>query len=74
MTDEPRDAAERVRDSYPELNAAEILATPYLWIGTVDSICDQLNAARERWGTSYFTVLQFSLEAAAPIVKQLAGA
>jgi probable F420-dependent oxidoreductase len=74
VTDEPRDAADRLRDFYPDLNADEILGTPYLWIGTVDWICDQLLAARERWGISYFTVLQFSLEAAAPIVRRLAGA
>lgn len=49
-------------------------AGPYLWTGTVDSICGEVSAARERWGFSYFTVFQDALEAAAPIVERLAGA
>jgi hypothetical protein len=73
LTDELRDTSQRLRDSYPELSADDILGTPHLWVGTVESICDQLLAARERWGISYFTVFQFSLEAAAPIVSRLAG-
>lgn len=70
---EPRETAEGLRDLYPELSVDDILGTPHLWIGTVESVCDQLVEARERWGLSYFTVFQFSLEAAAPIVTRLAG-
>ena len=73
LTDEPRNTAERLRDSFPELGADDIQGSPHLWIGTVDSICEDLLAARERWGMSYFTVFQFSLEAVAPIVTRLAG-
>jgi hypothetical protein len=73
LTDEPRDTADRLRDSLPELSADEIQGSPHLWIGTVESICEHLLAARERWGLSYFTVFQFSLEAAAPIVTRLVG-
>jgi probable F420-dependent oxidoreductase len=73
VTDDPTGAAEGLRKRVPELSAEDILATPYLWIGTVESICDQVRAARERWGFSYFTVFQHSLEAATPVVTQLAG-
>jgi probable F420-dependent oxidoreductase len=73
LTDEPRDTAEGLRDSFPELSAEDILGTPHLWMGTIDSICEQLLVARERWGLSYFTVFQFSFEPAAPIVTRLAG-
>jgi probable F420-dependent oxidoreductase len=71
VTDDPRDAAERARASLPEIGVTDILATPYLWIGTVASICDKILAARERWGFSYFTVFSQSLEAVAPIVSRL---
>src|SRR4051794_30736540 len=39
VTDDPRGAAEAVASRLPELEVDDILATPYLWIGTVDSIC-----------------------------------
>lgn len=73
VTDDPRGAAERVRDRVPELSIDDILATPYLWIGSVESICDDISAARERWGFSYFTVFQHSLDAATPVVARLTG-
>ena len=73
VTHDPTSAAERLRKLVPELSVEDILATPYLWIGTVDSICDQVRAARERWGFTYFTLFQHSLEAATPVVTRLAG-
>jgi hypothetical protein len=73
LTDDRPGTAQRLRKLIPELSVEEILTTPYLWIGTVKSICDQVLAVRERWGFSYFTVFHHSLEAATPIVTRLAG-
>jgi probable F420-dependent oxidoreductase len=73
LTDDPPGTAERLRKLIPELSVEDILTTPYLWIGTVESICDQILAAREQWGFSYFTVFHHSLEAATPIITRLAG-
>jgi probable F420-dependent oxidoreductase len=73
VTDDPTGAAERLRKLVPELSTEDILATPYLWIGKIESICDKVCAARERWGFSYFTVFQHSLGAVTPVVTQLAG-
>jgi probable F420-dependent oxidoreductase len=73
VTDDPTSAAESLRKLVPELSEEDILDTPYVWIGTVESICDKVRSARERWGFSYFTVFQRSLEAATPVVTQLAG-
>jgi hypothetical protein len=37
-------------------------------------VCDQLRAARDRWGTSYFVVQgDAGMTAAAPVVAELAG-
>jgi probable F420-dependent oxidoreductase len=47
VTDDPRGAAERVARRVPELTIDEILTTPYLWIGSVESICEHIVAARE---------------------------
>jgi hypothetical protein len=70
LTDDPPGTAQSLRKLVPELSVEDILTTPYLWIAT---ICDQVLAARERWGFSYFTVFHRSLEAATPIVTRLAG-
>ncbi len=72
VTDDPRGAAEGLREFIPELSVEDILATPYIWIGTVESICDDIAAARERWGLSYFSVFHDSLTSVAPIISRLA--
>ncbi len=71
ITDDPRGAAEDLQKVVPELSVDDILATPYLWVGTVQSICEDIAAARERWGFSYFSVFQDALMSAAPIVSRL---
>jgi probable F420-dependent oxidoreductase len=73
VTDDPRGAAKQVARHVPELTVDEILSTPYLWMGSIESICEHVVAARERWGFSYFTVFDHSFEAAIPIVARLAG-
>jgi hypothetical protein len=50
----------------------EILEIPYAWFGSVEQICDKLEAARERWGVSYF-VLQGGMDDMAPVVSRLTG-
>jgi probable F420-dependent oxidoreductase len=73
ITDDPRGSAEGLRESIPGLGVDDVLATPYLWIGTVDSICEGVLAARERWGFSYFSVFHDALVTVAPVVARLAG-
>lgn len=49
-------------------------ASPYAWVGSPEEIADQLRAARDRWGVSYFVVQgDAAMEAAAPVVAVLAG-
>lgn len=52
----------------------EMAEVPYVWTGSVDQICEQLIANRERWDASYF-VLQGTdaMAAAAPVVARLTG-
>ncbi|RFU85659.1 TIGR03621 family F420-dependent LLM class oxidoreductase [Streptomyces triticagri] len=57
----------------PDLTEDELLALPILALGTVPEICGQLRARRERFGFSYFTVLEPHLEAFAPVVRELSG-
>ena len=45
----------------------------YTLVGSVDQICDQVLANRERFGISYISVLEQDLETFAPVVAQLSG-
>jgi probable F420-dependent oxidoreductase len=55
------------------LAAEEALESGLACVGTVDEICDQLVARRERWGVSYIVIGDDLFEAFAPVVERLAG-
>jgi probable F420-dependent oxidoreductase len=47
---------------------------PHAWVGTVDQICDDLVARRERWDAAYLVVQgPEAMDSAAPIVARMAG-
>lgn len=50
-----------------------VLDSPYLWIGTVDQIIDDLVRWRERWGISYWILSDQHARALTPVVTALAG-
>lgn len=76
ITDNRQQAAEeRAREqNQPGVTAEYILANPYLLIGSVDQLVEQLQQRRERFGISYFVVGEEGMEALAPVVARLAGA
>jgi probable F420-dependent oxidoreductase len=74
ITDSPRAAAEELTADGWELPADELLRSPFLLLGTVDSIVETLEERRERYGFSYVAVFEPALEAFAPVVARLAGA
>jgi probable F420-dependent oxidoreductase len=51
------------------VDPAVVLGSPYMLIGTVEEIVDQLHAARERWGFSYFVTRD--AEQTAPVIAAL---
>jgi len=55
------------------LTPAEFAEHPHALIGSVDSICAQLEERRERYGISYVTFGAPAMESVAPIVARLAG-
>lgn len=71
LTDDPRGAAADVVKRAPYLAVDDVLGSPYVWIGSVESICDDIRSYRERWGMTYFTVFEHSFDAAAPVVAAL---
>jgi len=73
VTDHRYTAAEDLGGRWPQLSAAEILQSPYVLIGTVDQIVEDLQSRRERWGMSYYVVFERDMDAFAPVVARLAG-
>jgi probable F420-dependent oxidoreductase len=55
------------------LTAEEAAETPHAVLGSVEEICEQLVARRERWGISYLGLSGDQVDAFAPIVSRLAG-
>ena len=72
VTDDAGEVLTRLRQRF-EGTDDEILGSPLVMVGSVDEIADRLVARRDRWGFSYFTVLQEVAENFAPVVQRLAG-
>jgi len=50
ITNDRRAAATEIAERFVQLSVDEVLASPYLFIGTAVQIAEQVRAARERWG------------------------
>jgi probable F420-dependent oxidoreductase len=55
------------------LSADDMLDHPNVLIGTIDEMVDRLIERRERYGISYVTVNDSTMEVFAPVVERLAG-
>jgi probable F420-dependent oxidoreductase len=69
-TDDRAAVAEAVGPGFG-LTPAESLQTPHALVGSVEEMCDDLVARRERWGISYIGVSVDALDAMAPVVARL---
>ena len=73
VTDDRAGRIEQLLDEW-DLSREEIATSPYMFIGSVDEIVEQLQARRERLGISYITLFEPNAERFAPVVAHLAGA
>jgi len=73
VTDHPRQAAEELARRWTQLSPEAILQSPYVLIGPVDKLIEDLRARRERWGMSYYVIFEPYVDAFAPVVARLAG-
>jgi probable F420-dependent oxidoreductase len=55
------------------LSGEQALTSPTVLVGTVDQICADLLARRDRFGFSYVVVSQGAMEDMAPVVQRLTG-
>jgi len=72
VTDDRRGLAEAMAGGFG-LSADEALESGVACVGTVDEICDLLQARRDEWAVSYVVVGDDQYEAFAPVVARLAG-
>ncbi|HUF93869.1 MAG TPA: LLM class F420-dependent oxidoreductase [Candidatus Limnocylindria bacterium] len=73
ITDQRRRAAEGLASRWTQLSPDDILQSPYVLVGTVDQLVDDLQARRQRWGISSCVIFEPYMEALAPVVARLAG-
>jgi probable F420-dependent oxidoreductase len=75
LADQPRPAAERFarERGWEGIPPEQVLEMPSIFIGSIDRIVDEMRARRERYGVSYYVVLDHAMETVAPIIGRLAG-
>ena len=73
VTDDRRTAAEELARRWDQLSPEEIRESPYVLIGTVEQLVEDLQARRARWGISYYVIFEPYIDAFGPVVARLAG-
>jgi probable F420-dependent oxidoreductase len=69
-------ATRRAADDYARgspLGVDDVLGSPYVLIGSVSALADELLEKRERHGFSYFVVRAEAIDEFAPVVSRLSG-
>ncbi|MEV5505452.1 TIGR03621 family F420-dependent LLM class oxidoreductase [Streptomyces orinoci] len=70
-TTDRRATARELAGRSPGLTEDDILAHPAVLTGSVKEMAEQVRAHRERYGFGYFTVLESSADAFAPVLQEL---
>jgi probable F420-dependent oxidoreductase len=66
-------AAEALSGEWAQLSPEEFLASPFVLMGSIDQIVEDLLDYRQRWGITYYVVHEPYAEALAPVAARLAG-
>lgn len=69
ITDDRAAALSAVCDRVRGLSMEDAAVTPYILVGTVEEIVEQMQVSQRRWGISYYVVRE--LEAFEPILQRL---
>lgn len=73
ITDDRQSMAETLAGGFG-VSPEDALTIPNAFIGTVEEICDEMQARRDRWGVSYVVFQEGAMDAMAPVVARLNGA
>jgi len=67
-----RNSSWRLDEAVP-FRSERLLQSPYVLIGTVGQLVEDLQGRRKRWGISYYVIHEPYVDALAPVVARLAG-
>lgn len=73
LTDDRKAAAEDWCREDPSLSVEELLDAPGVLVGTVDEIAQQVHERRDRYGFTYLSVHEPSMDAMAEVIAALRG-
>jgi probable F420-dependent oxidoreductase len=73
ITDDRRAGLAEVHEQIPDRTVEQLAELPTVLVGTAQQIAEQVIGHRERFGFSYFTVIEHHLEALAPVIELLHG-
>jgi probable F420-dependent oxidoreductase len=72
VTDDRRAAAREVLERHgPTMSEDDLLETPFMLIGTVEELAEQILRQRERYGFTYYTVHAPYMDAFAPVIERV---
>jgi hypothetical protein len=72
LTGQRQQAFEQLTQRF-QMTAQQVLEMPHCLVGTVDQISEDLLYRREKYGISYVSIFDESMETFAPVVARLAG-
>lgn len=70
-TDDRHAAAARLAEQYGSLPPEEILQTPFVLIGTIEQMAEQVLRNRDRYGFTYYTVHEPNRDAFTPVMERV---
>ncbi|QPP07375.1 TIGR03621 family F420-dependent LLM class oxidoreductase [Streptomyces bathyalis] len=72
VTDDRREEAERLLERFGQaMSPEELLECPFVFVGTVEEMAEQVMRNRQRYGFTHYTVLGPYAEAFAPVVARV---
>jgi probable F420-dependent oxidoreductase len=72
VTDGRREAAADLAERYHgTMTAEDVLENPFLFVGTVEEMAEQIIRNRDRYGFTYYTVHEPYLDAFAPVIDRI---
>jgi alkanesulfonate monooxygenase SsuD/methylene tetrahydromethanopterin reductase-like flavin-dependent oxidoreductase (luciferase family) len=72
VTGDRRKAAAEMAEEYRgTMTAEQILETPFLFVGTIEEMAEQIIRNRDRYGFTYYTVHEPYLDDFAPVIDRV---
>lgn len=68
-----RAEGDRILEARYAFPLARSRQVPYAWVGSIDEICEGLEAKRERYGVSYWIVPEHAMETMGEVVSRMSG-